>query len=110
MLEERPAHGRLSELSEDEFDTFIILLGKLVYRTIPVGAFARHAFPLDTVRDYYHVRDTDSKVQHAAKEFWKDLASRKLGTAELSEKWFAGKASAAAVPGGEVAKRLDQDT
>lgn len=90
----KPAKGPLSKLSDDEFDEFIVKLGFLVFRMIPVAAFARHRHPTSTVVDYLDVKAPRATPQEIAKELLKDICGRNLNTEELSEKWFeetAGK-------------------
>lgn len=89
----QPNKGPLSELSEDDFDFFIKKLGWLVFNTIGAAALARHRSPLNTVQDYLDHSPEDDLPMKLAKEYWRDLASKKLQTHELCKKWFLSNRS-----------------
>lgn len=89
----KPVRGPLAELTEKELTEFIFLVGSMAYRTPAASAFARHVWPLDTVRDYLDILPGNSQVKKLATEFWRDLAGKgALTTDELCRKWY-GKSS-----------------
>lgn len=99
----KPTKGPLSELTDDEFDEFIVRLGFLCFRTPAGSAFARHRSPLSTVADYLDIYPDDPKVGRLAATFWKDFCARKLSTDEICLKWYGLNAQDLA---GEVSKGL----
>lgn len=83
----KPTKGPLSNLTDQEFYDFTFHVGLLVFQSPKASAFARHANPLETVRDYFDINST-SRAQKLAGEYWKDLASRNLNTEALCLKWY----------------------
>ena len=85
---QQPEAGPLAELTREEFFEFISYLGWLTFRSIPASVFARHQHPYNTIADYLDLSSSDRPPLALAKEYVKDLASRKLNTEELCLKWF----------------------
>ncbi len=98
----KPTKGPLAKLSDDEFDEFIVKLGFLVFRMIPVSAFARHDHPTSTIASYLDLSGRRTTPQEIAKELLKDICWMKMDTKALSEKWFEESA-------GELAYKVSLD-
>lgn len=75
MAIEKPKAGPLAQLTDQDFFDFISNLGMPVFRTPLAAAFARHNWPLNTIKDYLDIHPTEASVVRLAKEFWKECLS-----------------------------------